>query len=227
MGYDVTFHPFSRAEFDFYVRRVVEDPTNYLQQIAHLHDSQEEHDFLDSGIYAHTAASVEKLRVGTQDFEKGIGFSAAAVFGYLHPYWYSRGGMLSRLDISPFDNYRGDISDLVTGPSKWVFDKAYGVIMENYSSGVYVPYEKIGHLKNLLQDPANETLVNEVIGDSNLPSLLHCLDYCLKHQLDLLEATDLYVPMSGSCSSLTANFRASYMKNIDNHVNSGRSKPIS
>ena len=224
MGYDVTFHPFSRKEFHFYIERVVDDPTDYGLQLMGLHDDPEEHAFLTDAIYSRFGRFKAQILAGTMDFEKGIGSCMASIFGYLHPYWYSRGGMLSRLYEAPFNAYRGDIADLVSGPSKPVFDKAYGAIMENYSSGVYVPYEKIAHLQQLLKDPANAAMVEEVIGGSNIASLLECLQYCLAHRLDLLEATDVYVPISGECSTLPANMRAEYLKNITDHSNSGRSK---
>ena len=37
MGYDVTFHPFKKTEYTYYVEKVVENPTDYLYQLENIH----------------------------------------------------------------------------------------------------------------------------------------------------------------------------------------------
>ena len=46
MGYDVTFHPFKRSEYKFYVEEVVENPNDFHKKLKTIHTDNEERDFL-------------------------------------------------------------------------------------------------------------------------------------------------------------------------------------
>lgn len=221
MGYDVTFHPFDRKEFSYFIDQVVAAPTNYREQVQKLHTDPEEHDYVSNNLYFYWEEHTNKIVQGSE-FESTLGFGIAGILGYLHPYWYSRGGLLSNLvQRAPFNEFTGQLATLASNATKTIFEKNGGFIVSNYSSGCYIPYESISDLKATLKDPTHTAWVDEQIGDYNIDSLHNCLTYCLQHQLDLLECTDLYVPISGECNTLPQNIRAGYKKNLDDFSNSG------
>lgn len=225
MGYDVTFHPFNRKEFSYFIDQVVAMPTDYATQVQHLHGDPEEHDYISNNLYFYWEEHIGKIAQGS-DFESTLGFGIAGILGYLHPYWYSRGGLLSNLvQQAPFSAFTGRLANLASEATKAIFEKNSGLIVGNYSSGCYIPYESISDLIAALNDPANSTWVDEQIGDYNIESLRQCLAYCAQYQLDLFECTDLYVPSSGDCNTLPQNIRAGYKNNLDDFSNS-REIPI-
>lgn len=228
MGFDVTFHPFRREEFKTYVEAIVKDPTTYQKQVASLHPDEDERKFINETLYGHFANSIPNILNSEASFDKTIGFSAAAIFGYLHPYWYARGGLLSRLlATEPFNGLASPWNALANDDNQNVFAQANDWVQENYSSGCLVLLEHIEEFKRRLNLPENQAVIEENIGTGdNLDSLNYCLQYCLEHQLDLLEASDVFVPFSGEHYTFGKNFRAAHLKNLDDLTNHSESTSL-
>lgn len=223
MGYDVTFHPFKRSEYKFYVEEVVENPNDFQNKLKTIHTDNEEREFLSENIYSRINQFKKDVLNGDAEYETTVGLASAAILGYLHPYWYSRGGMLSSLlTETEFDDISDNIVSIVDDKNKPVFEKSNNQIIGNYSSGCYIPNKNISTLKEKIKKSSNKDIVEKHIGDYNLESLLNCLDYCIKNELDLLEATDIFVPISGESSTYPSNLRAPHFKNISNYNNDSK-----
>jgi len=229
MGFDVTYHPIKREEFKFYIEEVVKQPDSYQKQLTCLHSDANEQAFLNDGIYSRFGTFKSDVLAGTGSFDKTIGFATAAIASYLHPYWYARGGLLSRLVAeSGFQELNEPWSIWVDEELRPVFDQAVSLVSENYSSGCLIPYDKLEKLKQTLQVPENQAVVEKLIGDEdNRKALYNCIQYCLEQQTALLEATDLFVPFSGEHYSFAKNFKAFHLKNLDDFTNHSESKPLS
>ncbi len=220
MGYDITFHPFSRKEYKFFVEAVVENPDDFKKQLEYIHSDQGERDFLAQNVYGHVKRFKEEVLSGTVEYEKTIGLVSGAILGYLHPYWYSRGGLLTELlNEEECRKFFARISGIIDERNKPVFDKARNFITGNYSSGGFIPHQNITPLKEFLTKDSSKEIVDKYIGNTNIESLLKALEYCETHGLDLLEVSDIYVPFTGETSTYPENFRASHLENIDNFKN--------
>ena len=80
-----------------------------------------------------------------------------------------------------------------------------------------------------LERRAGYTLASPVFGlkdgvhlKSNWVSLQNALSYCLTHKLGLMEASDIFVPLSGKTPSNPENFRAAHLKNLKDMRNARR-----
>jgi uncharacterized protein (UPF0297 family) len=223
MGYDVTFHPFKISEYKFYVEEVVENPKTYRDKIKTIHTDNEVRELLSQNIYSRISQFKNDVLNDELEYENSIGLASAAILGYLHPYWYSRGGMLSTLlDEPEFYDISENIVTIIDDKNNHIFERSINQIIGNYSSGCYIPNKNILTLKKKINKSSNKDIIEKHIGDYNLESLLNCLEYCLSNELDLLEATDICVPISGESSTYPQNLRAPHLKNIANFNNDSK-----
>ncbi len=226
MGFDVTLHPFKRKEFKYFIEDVVEQPQLIDSRVAAIHHKEEERAFLASSIYERISHFKTDVLEETAHVEKTIGLATAGILGYLQPYWYLRNGLLSKLMTSTvFASFTANLSSIVAESQKPFFDSESGVI-ENFSSGVYLPFDNIEKLKTELADVEFKTLVTETIGSENIEVLKNCLDYCISNELDLLEATDLCVPFTGESSTFAPNMKAIHLKNISDFKNYSEKRKV-
>ena len=224
MGYDVTFHPFSRVDFDYFVDRVLLNPVEYSEQVQRIHDDTGEREYVARELYGKWAEFNERILNG-EDFGNTLGFSITGILGYLKPYWYSRGGMLSRLIThEAFSPCTGDLTKIASQANRALCSRNEAVITGNYSSGCYIPFEQMRILRSRLEDEQHAPLIEEAIGEMNIAALKSCVEYCMQNELDLLESSDLYSPGSGRCSTFPKNIRAAYLKNIDDFSNDSRAR---
>ena len=227
MGYDITMHPFSTREFNYYFDDVLLDDKKIDSRLQDIHTDEGERTFLKDAIYSRLAPLKSQTLSGELEFENGIGFGMCAIFGFLHPYWYSRNGLLTKLfQFEALKLYLGTIADLASDSNKALFNKSNGGLIGNYSSGVFVPSQNINAVLDLLQSTNGRAASVDQLGEENYTSVLHCLQYCLTHTLHLMEASDLVVPFSGESNTYPPNLRASHLKNIDNHDNNAKNKKI-
>ncbi|GJM61219.1 hypothetical protein [Persicobacter diffluens] len=227
MGFDVTLHPFRRTDFTFFVERVVENPKEFRYQATFIHEDEKEALFVRNNIYNHFESFKKGLLSGEDYYEKGIGLASAALMGFLHPYWYMRGGLISDLlQEGRLASYFQPIDRITKPVNKAVFGKAQNHIVENYSSGVYLPFENMeAFYEEVIGDKGQQ--FSQHIGESNMESLKKCLEYCQLHQLDLLEATDVCVPFTGESSTYPAHLRASHLNNLNDFSNQSKRLPES
>jgi len=224
MGYDITLHPFSRKEFKYFIEEVVEKPETIDSRVAAIHNKETERAFIVDAIYSNIPAFKIDIDKNGVEVEKTTGMLSAAIMGYLHPYWYLRNGLLADLlDHELFSGLNTNLAALVKEENKKYFASGEGII-ENYSSGFYLTFQQVTKLNDELSRPDSRKVAEKFLGDENYSLLKKCFTYCMENELDLLEASDIYVPFSGENSSYHLNVRAAHLKNISDFTNYSQKK---
>ena len=224
MGYDITYHPLSEEDLRSYVINVVANPVpeTYRPLLSELTTEGEDQEFIESGIYSRFPEFKRKILNGKGNAKSTTGFAAAALAGYLHPYWYCRNGALSYLceNEAEFASFMKKDWGEIPENLRLYFEEAFTPFNDHYQAGVYIPADKIKALKLAIEDSMYNEAVSEHIGYRNYDCLLSAISYCEEHEVGLLEATDIFVPISGETSTFHDNLRAPYLKNIDDYNNS-------
>jgi len=223
MAYDITYHPVSTSDIQRFVLNILDVPEveSYRPLLVELTTEAEDQEFIETGIYARFTDFRKKIDDNKGNTKSTTGFATAALAGYLHPYWYCRNGALSFLcenepEFASFLHF--DWSFLPEQQQQYVVD-AFGPLKDHYQAGVFVPFEKLPQLRLALSDSMYNDAVSEHIGHRNFDVLMAAIDYCIANELGLLEATDIFVPLSGETSTYHKNLRAPYLKNIDDFSN--------
>ena len=223
MGFDISFHPVDPKQLQTFVFDIYSDPSLAETRISYISANSDDQDFLRTHIYGVLPRFRQQLEAGS-GFDDSIAFLTAAIAGYLHPYWYSRGGCLSFLveKIPELSSILCSVSTINPEPFANVTEKGSGRILANYTGGGYVMPNRIEELKTILSSRKYARIRNQILGKSNWVSLQNALSYCLTHKLGLMEASDIFVPLSGKTPSNPENFRAAHLKNLKDMRNARR-----
>jgi len=208
MGYDVTFHPVQPAHLARYLAEPLENPGLLHERVWELTRDAIHHDSLCRSMYGRLP-TLEAVRTGAAEFAATLGFASAIVAGYLHPYWFLRGGALSF-----WAKDEPACAALLSSPTQAVVAFAgmndVGRIVGNDRSGAFVAHEHLGPLEALLKKRALLPSIQARLGD---PAPLQlAIAYARRHGLGLLEATE--IATAGGTVSWPDNLRAVYKKNL-------------
>jgi hypothetical protein len=212
MGFDVTFHPVSPADLQRYCFDVASDPELARVRVAEIAASQGKQRDLFDGVLSRLPEFVEEQRQGASQFGSTVAMAAAAVAGYIHPFWYARGCALSFVcDKRPeVARLITPLPELAAGPIAELSDETGGLLSSNYTAGGVVLPEALPKLAELVEEGAFESFDEDC-----LDSLRRAIAYARERGLGLMEATDLVVPFSGEAYTDTDNLRAHFLKNVD------------
>jgi len=238
MGYDITLHPISRHELhEFFVQALdqqvliesflrrlsVAKAYRYqstlrmlIEQITNNRHKQQE----ILSIYEHFLPWRREVEKGRRAFTTSFGYAAAALAGYLHPYWYLRGTGISALaQQEPF--FRSLIEPLASIAAERLpaaSDSAGGLIVDNYQGAGYIDNSKLALLNEALHQKYCD-VADAVLGTEGLAVFEHVLAYAQQTKAGLLEASDIVVPAAGEFASDQDNLRAAYLGNLDDYHN--------
>ncbi|MEW9097060.1 MAG: hypothetical protein AB2417_18440 [Clostridiaceae bacterium] len=236
MGFDITFHPITREELKTFVFDVIEKPSLAVERALMISKDENKQEDIKN-IYMKLEEFRDELLNGECEFGEAYGFAAAAIAGYIHPYWYSRQGCISficmeesknqKISNKPLDDsektFNGLLESLVElSPDtfKGIEDKGDGLITGNYCGGGYIDNSRLSYLKELIEDPDHENLVSRIMDEDNLKALKHVINYALLNNTGILEASDIIVPVSNECYSDFDNLRADFMGTDNDYSNS-------
>jgi hypothetical protein len=208
MGYDVTFHPVRPADLSRYLAEPLENPELLDERVWELTRDATHHASLCRSVYGRLP-SFKALRTGKAEFGATLGFASAIVAGYLHPYWFLRGGALSfwARDEPACAALLSSLPQAVEG---FAGMRDHGRIVGNYGSGAFVSHENLGPLEALLQKRALLPSIQNQLGDPTPLKL--AIGYARRHGLGLLEATE--IATAGGTVSWPDNLRAAYQKTL-------------
>ena len=153
MGYDVTFHPVSAAELQRFVFDLVDKPALAKARVAEISSvARKRKDLID--ISGHLSAFAAQAAADRHAFGNTIAFAAAAVAGFLHPYWYARGAALTFLCVTklakstevPFT----PLPKLAKGKVAKLKDGSDGFLTNNYTASGFIAPERIAGVEALL-----------------------------------------------------------------------------
>ena len=188
MGFDISYHPISEKEIqDWYF--------DTLATPARIQDFALE--FKIDDFYKAKYFDTISVALDTQAndyFEKTHGYYIAVIQGFLRTYYYTRGSAFSFLieDNPSFKNYTKSWQEIVDFE---IENPVHNSILENYSSGVYTPADKVVAL--LSDYETNEQVKNgldDFFSDGRIDVFLTALKHSKELGAGLLEATEVVEP---------------------------------
>lgn len=187
MGWDISYHPISEEQMKAWYFDVLEGKT-LVTTLASQHDIE--------GFYQqkYTDTINVALETGADDiFEKTHGYYIAVIQGFFEKYFYVRGGALSFAETDLLQKYFKPWEAII--PENRFTQKIHNHIVENYSSGVYIPKEKVTQLLNDYKNDAEvKAALDELFSHNRIAVFLKALAYADEKGLGLLEATEVVEP---------------------------------
>lgn len=219
MSFDITFHPISKEELQGFFLAVLAQPNRAGEKAANITTDPEKESRL-LGIYEECGDVFADVKKGSEPFSTLV-LGAAAIAGFLHPYWYARGSAISFLidEDERFEPLTRSLFEMFPRAFAGLKDDSEGMILDNYSGGGYVPNGNLPALKSMLLDDEYEDAVATVFAEESFEALLEAIEYALDHGTGLLEVADLVVPSEGEVFTDPDNLRAHYLENVDDHDN--------
>jgi hypothetical protein len=206
MGLNITFHSISRQELQEFFFEVVKNPKCVEERLGRIsRDVQKRQNV--RAIYNHLEKSKAEVMAGKAQFAGTFAFAAAAIAGYLHPYWYAGDSSISKLckEEKEFCRFLESLYHLSPHSFPGLQDQAVPLITQNYMGGGYVEHAKLEELQDLLE---NQSLGGSAMSDYGLEGLLQAIEYAISVRTGILEASDIFVPLSGVCLSDFDNLHA-------------------
>lgn len=222
MKLEVTYHPISLKELRYLVLDIFEQPRLALERVVQITAHTRDQKYLLQNIYSHFPNFRSELRAGRCGLANTVGYSAATIAGFLHPYWYGGHTPLSNLgDCSIyFSLFYKSIFQMFPAVFNGMLDDSCGRIYENFVSGGYVEFEKVRELNVGLKSDKHRSIAMNMLGTEALEALEALIDYCLMNELGFLEATDVFIPDTGETPSNPKHFRAGFLRNLRDFSNS-------
>ncbi|WP_300674573.1 hypothetical protein [Soonwooa sp.] len=188
MGFDISYHPISETEIKNWYFDTLATPA----RIPELASEYKIDDFYKSKFFELISVALGVLP--THHFEKTHGYFIAVTQGFFRTYYYTRGSAFSFLieDKPSFKNYTKSWQDIVDFE---IENPVHNKIFENYSSGVYIPADKV---VALLSDYETNAHVKEELdsffSDGRIDVFLAALKHSKELGAGLLEATEVVEP---------------------------------
>ena len=219
MGHDITFHPVRVSDLRRFVFEVAADPGVGAERAAELGtDDLDVSQILD--LYGHFPSWNLNVQSGQASVNQTFAFACAAVAGYRHPFWFTRGAAVGFLeDLAPelaqlFESVSSCCEPLELPPSS-------PLLSGNNTAGGVLPLRHFGQLREILEklgnrpgDWATDTL-HDVFGDTGLDALDRALNYAAENDLDLIEASEIVIPAAPKTYTRWANMRAHYLDKLE------------
>lgn len=236
MGYDVTFHPVSLEEVQYFIFDMFDRPKLADERASVLTRNTEKRErvlalYKDLWQWRDVAAWEEERRFG-----RTVGYLTAALCGFLHPYWYARGGPISFM--LPFDPRVRDLfrpwPEVGHGLVSRMPDSADGLLLTNYDASGFIVPAKIPTLELVVLDIGRRLVAGELdpqvemtpygplirgFSDEGLQGLLKAIEYAEKHGLGMMEACDVVIPIMDKGLPDPDQFRFPDLDNVDDLTN--------
>lgn len=187
MGFDVSYHPISEDEIQHWYFDVLEDQ-NIISELAekfNIHPFYQER-------YKEFIQEVKNEHHNV--FEKYHGFNIAIIQGFVRKYFYTRGSAFSFIieKYPAFKEYTKHWQDILKNKFEGTI---HNQIFENYSSGVFIPNDKVEKLLNDYEHNENvRNILDEHYSHKRISVFLNALKFAQEHNLGLLEATEVITP---------------------------------
>lgn len=220
MGFDVSFHPLHPSAVTRYLLEPLADPALREERLQELTIHYQLRESLARSVLDRLPP-LQEVRDGRKSFNATVGFAAAIVAGYLHPYWCVRGAAITFLvgrdrSVEPLLSSLAAELPMLEG----VRDMAR--LTDNYCCGAYVTPERVAALEAHLKKAARDPAFKESWGDPT--PLAQALRYAKQHGLGVLEATEIVD--AGGTLSFPDNLRADYKRNLKRSANNAHGRLI-
>lgn len=210
MGYDITFHPVSLDDIHRYVFDVIEQPDLAQARASDITSDPGKCREIER-VYEQLTDWVGQLSDGKSlPLNETIGYATAQIAGFLHPYWYARNAAISSLDDDAVLSLFTPLTKLAGAPACLDSMEPSTYIGLNYTaSGVVTDVDRLErNLERLgLDDKNDPPALFVVFHDAALASLREAMAYCKQHNLALIEAAEIVVPIADAARTDPDNFR--------------------
>ncbi len=199
MGWDISYHPISEKQINEWYFDVHKN----IHLIEKLSIENNIEDFYKEKYIETINAGLETKKDAI--FDKTHGYYIAVIQGFFQKFFYTRGAALSFIENPIFDKYYKKWEELVS--KEQLTHNIENRIIENYCSGVFIPYDKV---VKLLDDYSSNTEIKSEIDNlfshNRIDVFLKALNFAKVNTLGLLEATEVVEPNptnlnSSSCYS--------------------------
>jgi len=188
MGYDISYHPIKESE----IKEWYFDILNKKKKVEELAEKYSIQDF-----YTQKYKDTIHVALGTQPssyFDKAHGYYIAVIQGFFRVFYYIRGSAFSFLieDQPEFKNYTKTWQEIAGDK---ISNPVRNRIVENYSSGVYIPAEKVEKLlTDYKEDEGIRTKLDNFYSHKRINVFLKALECAKYNGAGLLEATEVIEP---------------------------------
>jgi hypothetical protein len=193
MGYDASYHPISEEEiYEWYFSKVADLKNGSTEAAGALAKKQGIDDFYVNK-YLNVLSTGAKTEP-TKSFEKTHGFFVAVTQGFFRKYFYTRGALFTTLieNNSAFQRYTKPWQEILRTP---VENPIKNLIIENYSSGVYIPFDKLRKLQeDYNHNPEVKAALDKNYSYQRIDVFLKAIQFAIENELGLLEATEVVEP---------------------------------
>lgn len=211
MGYNITFHPITREELQYYIFDVLTDFSLAESRVLKLTQDEVKRDRLRA-LYREWPEMIHEVRKGNASFASNIAYPSCVIAGFLHPYWFAEDGCITFLGeeernvkVNPLLKIFGkkgpsDFKTLLItlrAYSPEVFegiqDESYGMIFGNYTASGFIAPDKVRDLKIALTAKHTAYLVDKILNDKAKRALMYAIDYAIAHDCGLMEASEIFI----------------------------------
>lgn len=219
MGFDVTFHPIAQEEIRRYIFDVLDDSSLAEGRVNELAKNKAHRNHLLK-LYRlfPNWKSDSKLRVNNT-----LGFATAICAGFLHPFWYARDGGISLLAEDKVPELKALFTDLMKiegAPLAAHYGSSFPLLNGNESASGLIPADQVSALRKAIDSLKSKpgrmglSFLETVMDQDAIAALEKVTAYCQKHNLGLIEACDIVVPISGASLTNSANMHAAFLNNL-------------
>lgn len=188
MGFDITYHPIKEDEVKEWYFDVLEDEST-IDKLAKKYEIEDfyKEKYLDT-------IKVAKQTDNKEYFDKSHGYYIAIVQGFFRDHFYTRGSAFSFLmqDHQEFKKYTKKWEDILKFEIK---NPTHNQIVENYSSGVFIPQKEVENLLNDYEKDENiKNILDNFYSHKRINVFLKALKFAKENGVGLLEATEVVEP---------------------------------
>lgn len=207
MGFDITFHPVSAEELQYFFFDVVENPRLAEQRANELTTADKRHAVFN--IYSLIPGWLEEFdRDEDKDFAHTFAYAAAILAGFRHPYWYARNTNIGSILDHRVRELILPLTRIATGTVARLRDRSRGLIVDHCVGGGFV--EDVVSLSCLVEELSQPKTkrsllrrklitkpppIEETFHEAALEALRAAITYALDHKLGLMEAEGVYIPI--------------------------------
>jgi hypothetical protein len=206
MRCNVTYHPISEKEIQEWYFDVFVD-NDKIDTLSEKYNIDE----FNMGKYRFIIESGLCVD-GRESFDDTHGFSIAKIQGFFRKYFYIRNSAFSFLidEHKYFKTYTKGWRDILVQKIK---SPMANKIKKNYSSGVYIPFEKVIELlEEYNKNNEVRSDLDKYYSENRINVFIKALEYANENKLGLLEATEVILP---NLNDLNKSFTFTNFLNCD------------
>ena len=194
MGFDVTFHAIKEDE----IQKCYFDVLDNKEDVLKLGEEYQIDEFY-VGKYKEIMDYIrENVKEGNfKHFDTTHGLNIAIIQGFLRKYFYTREGVLSGFiedDKISLENYSKPWKEII--PDSYKNMEIEDKLWENYSSGVFIPYENLIKFKEqvLQNEELRKYMAENIFENGTIDVFEKAVSYAIENECGLLEATEVIIP---------------------------------